>query len=262
MAQIWYGGEWVDESTVPKSQGGTGKEPSNQSGDNNTGAPPSPKPGDVVGSGAGIWRDGQWVQPPDPIVAPPPTPQTASITDRANQPNTVPATPKPADLSRYGQAQTGNFPNSFVNLQAYLNANPTPPSYMQQQAPGNYTQGQSNLDQTMRGAYYGPQAMGQSGLPMWGAPGFPSTPNAAQNTQGAGAAQPAAQAPPGAASPSLASSSLSSPVGATPQPGVANQAGAMTGGQNQSVQNMAPGTTYGSPTEKDRPFPRLQKYLG
>jgi hypothetical protein len=251
--------------------------PLNSPGDNNTGAPPTsyPNTGDTSSPTPRDPSTGPYpgdapypdVPPPVPGAPPDPAPQTATIRDRANQPNTVPATPKPADLGRYGQAQTGSFPNSFVNLQAYLNANPTPPSFNQQQAPGQYTQGQSNLDQTMRGAYYGPQFQGQSGLPMWGAPGFAATPNAAaqgSQAQGPQAATPSAGSALSSGGPTGASPQpgIASPMGATPQPGNANPTGALTGGQNQSVQNMAPGTTYGSQTEKDRPFPRLQKYLG
>lgn len=148
----------------------------------------------------------------------------------------------PADLSGYRQPQTGNFPNSFVNLQAYLNANPVAPPATQTQPAGYYPQGQSNLDSMLRGAYYGSQASAPPGT-----------------AQGAAVPAPTPGTVPTATPAAL---TAAGPTGATPQPGSANPSGSLTGGQNQSVPNMATGTVYGSPTEKDRPFPRLQKYLG
>jgi hypothetical protein len=172
-------------------------------------------------------------------------------------------TPRAADLSSYRQAQTGNFPNSFVNLQAYLNANqgsaPTPgspaPGYTYSPtagtsgptttAPvGSYTQGQSNLDTMLRSAYYGPQSVGP--------PGFQPTAQAAGGISPTAVAQGAQGAMPSGG-----------PTGAQPQPGLANQQpGSLSGGQTQATGNVAPGTTYQSDMQKDRLFPRLQKYLG
>jgi hypothetical protein len=173
-------------------------------------------------------------------------------------------TPLAGDLSGYRQAQAGNFPNQFVNLQAYLNATqgtaPTPgspaPGYTYSPTTGTsgpnvtppsggYTQGQSNLDTMLRSAYYGPQSVGP--------PGSQATSQSAP--AGNTAAPTAVAAPVGGAI------SMGGPTGATPQPGLANPVGSMTGGQNQSVASMAPGTTYQSDVQKDRPFPRLQKYL-
>lgn len=126
----------------------------------------------------------------------------------------TPPDPSAANLSGYGQAQPGQFPNSFVNLQAYLNADPNAPPYRQQTPTGNYSQGQGNLDAMLKSAYYGPLALGPT-------PYGTAAPSSGATPSTGGPALPQ----PSTGGSGTGSGSTQGPLGATPQPGLAQQQG-------------------------------------
>jgi len=148
----------------------------------------------------------------------------ADTTPRSGKPFTedAPALPpgpqQPAtNLSQYQQPQTGQFPNSFVNLQAYLS--PTMSAYNPSTAsPGGYSQGQSNLDAMLRSAYYGPQSLGPSAPASTAA-----APAASGYAPSTAASAPGGTQPMSGGLSGGTSGGMQGPIGQSPQPGLAQQ---------------------------------------